>query len=104
MVHAFNFSQLQTELQKKGFLLVDFWAEWCGPCRALAPTFEEVSHQFKGKCTFAKVNVEESPEVQQFGISSIPCLILFKDGVESNRIVGALPADALKQQIEEMLK
>ena len=99
-----SFTELQGALAKKGFLLVDFWAEWCGPCKRLAPIFEEVSHQFKGKCEFAKMNVEENTEASQFGISSIPCLILFKDGVEKDRMVGALSAEDLKQRIEEMLK
>ena len=104
MVKAVSFNELRHEFAKEGFFLVDFWAEWCGPCKRLAPIFEEVSHHFEGKCEFLKVNVEEHPEVSQFGISSIPCLILFKEGVEKDRIVGALSADELKKRIEEMLK
>ncbi len=104
MVHAMSYDQLQQQLAKGGYTFVDFWAEWCGPCKRLAPTFEEVSKEYHGKCTFVKVNVEENPDAANYGISSIPCLILFKDGQEVERLVGALPEEMLRERLKEMIK
>lgn len=81
-------------------ILVDFWAEWCGPCRALAPTIEELSHDFDGRLKVAKLNVDENPvSASSLGIRSIPTLIIFENGVEKDRILGALP----KRNIEEAI-
>ncbi len=78
-------------------ILVDFWAEWCHPCRALAPVIEELAQEFQGKVRFAKVNVDESRAIaQQFGIRGIPTLILFQNGKKVNELVGNQPKDRIK--------
>jgi thioredoxin 1 len=81
-------------------VLVDFWAEWCGPCRMLAPTVEKVAQEFEGRLKVVKMNVDEATGTpNQFGIKSIPTLILFKDGREQDRLIGNQPKDAISQMI-----
>ena len=83
-------------------VLVDFWAEWCGPCRMIAPTVEAVAEEYKDKASVYKMNVDENPAVpQQYGIRGIPTLILFKGGQEQERIVGAVTREAIARVIEK---
>ncbi|MEM2451345.1 MAG: thioredoxin, partial [Nitrososphaerota archaeon] len=80
--------------------VVDFWAEWCAPCRMLAPVIKELAKEYAGKITFGKLNVDENPKTaMKFGIMSIPTLIVFKDGQPVDMIIGAVP----KRQIEVRL-
>lgn len=81
-------------------VLVDFWAEWCGPCRALAPKLEEVAEQLKGKVVVAKLNVDENNKMpEKFGIRGIPAMILFKNGQQVGQLIGNQP----KSEIEKFL-
>jgi len=83
-------------------VLVDFWAEWCGPCRMIAPTVEAIAEEYQGTAGVFKMNVDENMNVpQQFGISGIPTLILFKGGQEQERIVGAVTREAIARVIEK---
>jgi thioredoxin 1 len=86
-------------------VLVDFWATWCGPCRAIAPTLEELSQEYADKLDVVKVNVDDSrATATQYGIRSIPTLILIRDGQVLGTRVGALPKAQLKQFIDEFVK
>jgi thioredoxin len=78
-------------------VLVDFWAEWCGPCRMVAPVLKELSTEWKNKVTIIKINTDEKPQIAgNYGISSIPTLILFKKGEEVKRVSGALPIQQMR--------
>ncbi|CAL1241306.1 thioredoxin family protein [Candidatus Methylocalor cossyra] len=77
-------------------VLVDFWADWCGPCKMIAPLLDEISTQYEGKLTIAKINVDENPATpQRYGVRGIPTLILFKNGEVEATKVGALPKSQL---------
>jgi len=85
-------------------VLVDFWAEWCGPCRMIAPVVEKIADTHSDKITVAKLNVDENPQTaMNYDVMSIPTLIVYKDGVEKKRIVGARPEHALVAEIGEFL-
>jgi thioredoxin 1 len=89
----------ETEI-KKGVTLVDFHANWCGPCRMLAPVLEQVAKDIKGKATIGKVDIDnEQKTATRFQITSVPTMILFKDGKEVNRLVGLRNAEAVKEFI-----
>ncbi|NOJ29602.1 MAG: thioredoxin [Nitrososphaeraceae archaeon] len=85
-------------------VFVDFWAEWCGPCRMVGPAVEQLSKTLQGKVKVVKVNVDENQEIAiQYGIQSIPSLLLFKDGKEIARTIGAAPKESYQKFIEDSL-
>jgi thioredoxin 1 len=85
-------------------LIVDFWAEWCGPCRMVAPVLEQIASENEGKVRLAKLNVDDAPGIaQRFGIMSIPTLLVFKDGQAKKRIVGAKGKGQLLEDLAEFL-
>lgn len=85
-------------------VLVDFWAEWCGPCRAIAPKLEEIANEMGTQVVIAKINVDENPNTpSQFGIRGIPTLLLFKGGKQVDQVVGNQPKDSIVQMIKRHL-
>ena len=107
-------SQNVTELSDAAFdqtindspvpVLVDFWAEWCGPCRRIGPVVEELAQEYSGKLAVAKINIDEHQQAaNKFGVQSIPTLMIFKNGQLAERIVGAVPKETLVEAIQRVL-
>ena len=91
-------------IQKHPLVLVDFWAEWCGPCRMIAPIVEELAQEYHGKALVAKVNVDHSPSVSsRFGVRSIPTLLFIKDGKEVDKQVGVVGKKTIVERLNKHL-
>jgi|SRR5688572_442078 thioredoxin 1 len=102
-IKTFTDSSFDTET-KQGVVLVDFWAEWCGPCRRLAPTVDAIAEEFDGRATVAKLNVDENPDIPgRFAIRGIPTLLLFKNGELAEQLVGLAPKEDIAKMIERHL-
>jgi len=91
-------------LKASGPVVVDFWAEWCGPCRLMAPVIDQLAEEYDGRLQFVEVNVDENPDVaMEHGVEGIPTLILFNHGQAVDRIVGYLPQPMLVHQLQAVL-
>ena len=104
MVKKVDGTQFESEARKSAAALIDFSATWCGPCRMLAPVLEDLSEKLAGKLDFFNVDVDEVPELaREFSVSSIPCLVLLKNGEAVSQSVGFRPGDQIKAWIEDNL-
>ncbi len=103
MIH-FNKETFDKTLAEGKLMMVDFWAEWCGPCQMLGPVIESLAEKYEGRAVIGKVNTDEEPDLaMSFQISGIPTVIFFKDGKEIDRLVGVMPPDAFIQVLEQNL-
>ena len=104
IIHATDSSFESDVLKSEIPVIVDFWAEWCMPCRMIAPTLVDISEEYDGKVKVAKLDVDSNPATAgQYGVRSIPTLLIFKAGTVVNQIIGAVPKSVIQQKLQEAL-
>ena len=104
IIHSSESSFGNDVLQSKLPVMVDFWAEWCGPCRAIAPVLEELSEDYDGKAHIVKINVDENGKLaSDYQVHGIPCLVIFKDGKEVERVTGAGSKEVYAKKLEQFV-
>ncbi|MCC3865049.1 thioredoxin [Terrisporobacter petrolearius] len=104
MAKIVNSNEFKEAIKEEGVVVVDFFANWCGPCKMLAPIFEELSNEMKEKTQFIKVDVDQSVDIaSEYGIQSIPTMAIIKNGQPVETMVGFLPKDVIKSNIENYL-
>lgn len=105
MSRIINTNEFINEVEnKKGIVVVDFFATWCGPCKMLSPVYNSLAEEMKEKADFLKVDIDESIELaQKFSVTTVPTVIIFKDGKEMDRLVGFIPKNSLQNKIEQYL-
>ena len=102
MVKAIDTAAFRAAMEEKKTLVVDFWAEWCGPCRMLAPVMEQLSDELAGKAEFVMIDVDDNTDLaREYSIMSIPCVMVFKGGALAGKNVGFVPKSAMKDFIEQ---
>ena len=101
-LNSANFEELVLKSDKP--VLVDFWAQWCGPCRMVGPLVEEISNEYEGKAVVGKVDVDSNQEIAgQFGIRNIPTILFFKNGEVADKVVGAVPKAKLAEKLDALM-
>ena len=104
MVEKFDTAAFRAAMEEKRTLVVDFFADWCGPCRMLAPVMETLSEELSEKAEFVKIDVDDHPDLaREYSIMSIPCVMVFKDGALAGKNVGYAPKETLKEFIEKSI-
>ena len=104
MAKVLTINEFNENVKKEGVAIVDFFATWCGPCKMLAPIFEEVGNEMNGQAGFYKVDIDESLELaNEYGIQSVPTMLVFKNGEGVDRVVGVVPKASLKSKVEQQL-
>ena len=103
-VKHLNTEEFEAVVEAAPLAMVDFWADWCGPCKMLSPTIEALAEQYEGKALVAKINVDEEPELARtFGVMSIPTVVFLKNGREFDRKVGLMPITAFSEVLDKNL-
>ena len=104
-VHEFTDQNFDSDVQESDIpVLIDFWAEWCGPCKAIAPVLEEIAKEYKGKIKVGKVDVDKNQNTSiKYGVRSIPTLLFMKDGEIINQLVGAVPKSNITDILKEVI-
>jgi thioredoxin 1 len=97
-------ADFDAQVKAQPLIVVDFWAEWCGPCRMVAPVLEELANEYSDRLTVGKVNVDENRQTAaRFGVRSIPTLMFFRDGSRVDQVIGAHPKATIKAKIDQLL-